>query len=163
MGFNPQVPDPNRSRDQRQQADPRASRHSAYANRKNLPKYTPGGGLLRDGDNTYKDRGGCLSAFLAFVAFGNILTFFVQAGAMRSSRSAEAIIPIAGLIVLGILICVAGLWNWKRWGFIGLVSVFGLQVVLGLCTANLPAIVGGVLYLVILIALMNDKMDMLEA
>ena len=60
------------------------------------------------------------------------------------------------------LISAIGLWNWQRWGYRGLLGLFGASVALNLCGGDIiQAILAGV-YLFILIKLVEEKSTELE-
>ena len=114
-----------------------------------------------------KERGGCLTLFLGFAIIGNILGLLfllVSFGPYRGQIDGGTSFLIFGLfaIQVGIFMSVIGLWNWKRWGYYGILAGYGVGIVLNFLSANLPTVIGSLIGALILTQLMKDKMDYLE-
>lgn len=130
------------------------------------------------------ERGGCLTFFLGFLAFGNLILvmYLVNVWVELQNRviysSPYAIIPartnpmnyvIIGLAIIGsflAFVCVYGLWNWKSWGYQGLMGLYALGILIGififLSTWNISSGVGSAVGMGVLYYLMKDKMNYLE-
>lgn len=125
------------------------------------PKFTP-----YDNMPTERERGGCLSTFLVFVIGVNIFFMFAlcaQAGNLgRMADSALPILALAFGIQGAILACAFAVWNWKKWGFYGLMVAYGIQIVLQLLSGNMIGVIAALVGMGILFTLVNDKLDMFE-
>ena len=116
---------------------------------------------------TEKERGGCLTAFLGFAIFGNILGLILILTTFSSaSRQAGGMISILIFalfaIQVGIFISVIGLWNWKRWGYNGMLAGYVIGLILNLITGSFASMGGSIIGIVLLTQLMKDKMELLE-
>lgn len=116
------------------------------------------------------ERGGCLSLFLGFIMVVNVLAILficVMTGQISSSAYGNSglVMIIFGLSILaGIaqIACAYGLWNWKSWGYNGLIFLYIVSIVINLIGNSLPSAGGSVIGLAILYYLMQDKKDYLE-
>ena len=119
-----------------------------------------------------KERGGCLTAFLIFVIFANIVSLIMVCGKYSNFEDesylyenpglVETVLIVAGVVQLGIFISAVALWNWKRWGYYGLIVGYLLGMGANLVIGNILGLIGGIVGLVILASLVNPRMDMLE-
>ena len=122
------------------------------------------------------ERGGCLSAFLVLIFGGTLFLMFAMCSTyseinsirnsyyVNSSAASEALGLLAFGFALGCvqLACVVALWNYKSWGFYGLMISYGLGVVLNLCGGNIPTAVGSFIGMCVLYALVNSILYSLE-
>ena len=122
------------------------------------------------------ERGGCLTAFLGLSFVVNLLAIpaalYLQSQINDLSGSAyvdSAQLGVAQFFVLAAVIsgiagavCIWGLWNWKRWGYQGLIALQIIGVVLNLFGGTPQYAVSGIVGLGILVYLMKDKTDYLE-
>lgn len=103
-----------------------------------------------------KQRHGCLSAWLVLFIVANALTGLIYlfgreavAASLPSSRTWA--IPVDIILAAANLIFAIALFQWKRWGFFGLVATaiaaFAVNVAIG---ANMAAAIAGLLSLAIL-------------
>jgi hypothetical protein len=114
---------------------------------------------------TARERGGCLSAFLAVLAVINALGCLYlcsQTSRLSGYYNSGAVMPI--LIVSVVLsavtvVCVLGMWNWQRWGYYGLMVLYGLNTMANLCTGNLVGVVVSAAIMAILFGLSNEKLE----
>ena len=55
-----------------------------------------------------------------------------------------------GILALIALVSIVAIWNRKKWGYQGLLIVYGLTLLLSICSANIATIVinGGIMFLV---------------
>ncbi len=92
--------------------------------------------------NTAPTRHGCFTAWLVVALIAQVLTLFVNSlGYNLVHRGMPSFTPlIAGLLVLGGLLhitCIVALFQWRRWGFYGIVIITVL-----VCVLNIKAGVG---------------------
>jgi hypothetical protein len=101
------------------------------------------------------DRGGCLSAFLALNIFANglLLVFIIGAFmALRASgeyafNSGTEVLIYAGFVILvARFISAVGLWNWKMWGYQGIMVCFGITIVFGTFTGDFTDVVRSIIW-----------------
>lgn len=116
---------------------------------------------------TPKERGGCLSLFLGFAFLGNLfflLYYLVTFSEFRGALDAGWSILLFGIfaIQVGIFVSVVALWNWKQWGYNGLMAGYVLNIVLSLLTGAFTSITGSVIGIAILYYLMKDKIHLLD-
>jgi uncharacterized membrane protein (DUF2068 family) len=84
-----------------------------------------------------QERGGCLTAWLALMALANAFTIFSYLTNLATyqqlypSAPSFMFILLAGLGVLN-LVCVYGLWTWKKWGFYLFLVSAGVSLVINL-------------------------------
>jgi hypothetical protein len=112
-----------------------------------------------------KERGGCLTAWLIFslIIYGLLTAFFLFVsieGVIRARTSNKS--PFVGFVV-GLLIiklvCLAGIWRWRRWGVIGYFIVNALAAILALATESAvgPQSFGGLIEIGIIGALVYSR------
>jgi uncharacterized integral membrane protein len=83
-----------------------------------------------DNSSTRRDRGGCLtlwlsvSIILSIFAIVGILGVFgeVSRSSLAVQSRAQAGVTLLGLLIVGGLICLFGMLNWKRWGVYGIAA-----------------------------------------
>jgi len=101
------------------------------------------------------DRGGCLSAFLALNIFANGLLLVVIIGAFFAIRSSgeyafdsgtEILIYAGFVILVGRFISAIGLWNWKMWGYQGIMLGFAITIVLGIFTGDFTDVIRSIVW-----------------
>jgi hypothetical protein len=111
-----------------------------------------------------KERGGCLTAYLVFLMIGAVISglriLILSSDETNNVSSDFLVILIA--VVLAHIACIIGLWNWKRWGYYGLLLSYGIGFVVGLLANELPGVVGGLVGGLILFTLMQDRMGYLD-
>jgi hypothetical protein len=115
-----------------------------------------------------RERGGCLSAFLTvFIALQVIAFLYLcsQTSRLSSYSSNSSVMPIM-LVVFVVecitIACAVAVWNWQKWGYYGLVILYGLSIVLNLCSGNFAGVVGSVIVLAILFGLVNEKIEQFD-
>jgi oligosaccharide repeat unit polymerase len=132
-------------------------------------------GKPKNDDYSVPERGGCLNFFLAFLVVANlgilVFTFSTYSelqslGTLPPSVASQAqlaytFLSVQVIISIGIFACVYGLWNWKRWGYYGLIVIYGINILIGFFTGQSTAI-GGFIGIAILYYLMKDKTQYLE-
>lgn len=117
-----------------------------------------------------KERGGCLSVFLGFAVIANIavalltLILFNEYSQFSGVDTGFfTIVVIFSLVAAAATIaCVWGLWNWKRWGYNGLMALYVLSMVVNLLSGSLQTVAGSAIGMGILYFLMKDKMHYLD-
>ena len=113
-----------------------------------------------------RERGGCLTAFLAVFIGLNMLSFLVvcsQMSSPRLSRYATGPVFLVALVVECIVVaCAVGIWNWQKWGYYGLAAIYGLSVVVTLCSGNILSAIGSGVVLAILVSLVNAKIELFD-
>jgi len=115
------------------------------------------------------ERGGCLTALLGFIMVTNILgifAMFVVVGDVSAYGSNSGLVSLIlyGSVAISIAaaICAYGLWNWKRWGYNGLMVLYVLSIVITLIGSNPSSAAGSAAGLAMLYYLMKDKTHYLE-
>lgn len=116
---------------------------------------------------TPKERGGCLTAFLGFAILGNIfvigllLLSFME---YREFLDSGTQLMIYGLfaVQVGVFVSVIGLWNWKKWGYQGMIAGYVIGIIISILMGSFNTIGGSVIGLGILVYLMKDKQHLLE-
>ena len=115
-----------------------------------------------------KQRGGCLTIWLSLMTIGGAIGIF--ASFIRSPDIAmfqitlpEWYQPVKAFIAIVYLVCVIGMWMWKKWGFYGIVLLNIAGVVIHLMI-GIPFLwaVGGLVGLIILWILVNPVMNQFE-
>ena len=120
----------------------------------------------------YRERGGCLTAFLIFAIAANVFMLFaicIQYSEITSNSwryqdpgTARGILMLAWVVQAAILASAVALWKWKTLGYYGLMAGYLVGMALNLCTGNVFYAIGGGIGLVILYSLVNPKLDMLD-
>ncbi|MEQ8674643.1 MAG: hypothetical protein RLP44_16385 [Aggregatilineales bacterium] len=122
------------------------------------------------------ERGGCLSIFLVLIFGGTLFLMFAicstysEISSIRNNYYVDesALSQATGWLALGFalgcaqLACVVALWNYKSWGFYGLMISYGLGIVLNMCGGNIPTAIGSMVGMGILYALVNPILYSLE-
>lgn len=123
------------------------------------------------------ERGGCLTAFLVVAFLGQIASIFIAlslqsdinslSSSVRASASSEvgfAQMIVYFVIIVAVigLVCIWGLWNWKRWGYYGIIALYVIGAILNLVSGSIPTAVGSFVGLGVLVYLMRDKADYLD-
>lgn len=117
-----------------------------------------------------RERGGCMTALLALASIGAALGFVsictvLGAGNRYSLRSPESsgvimvAVLIGGALQLGAAGSLWAMWNWKRWGFYGFMGFLGVSMILSFCTGNMPQAIGSVVWLVMVAAVIGQRLD----
>ena len=117
----------------------------------------------------YRERGGCLTVFLVFIIGMNIFFLFAlcaQAAQLGNySNAAASVMPILAVafaIQCAVIACAVGIWNWQKWGYYGLAIAYVIQLVIMLLAGNMINVVSSIIGLVILVSLVNSKIEMFE-
>ena len=109
------------------------------------------------------DRGGCLSLWLGASVLFSIIAGFVILGAggelTRRGYGLLFVFAIAAIVVN--LVCIYGIYNWKRWGVIGFIAATVIGLVLNMIggTATASTCASPFVQFGILWYLLNDKWD----
>lgn len=128
------------------------------------PKFTP----YDDSYGTMRERGGCLSVFLVFIMAVNVFALFLYCNQISElsrysgSSSLMPLLAVAFGVQCVVIACAVAVWNWKKWGYYGLMVSYVLSIVLSLVTGALTNIIGAFIGMGILFALVNDKLDMFD-
>ena len=117
------------------------------------------------------DRGGCLSAFLALNIFANGLILIIVIGAFFAIRTSgeyvfdsgtEALVYAGFVILVARFISAIGLWNWKQWGYYGIMAGFAISIAIGLLSGDDMEITRSVVWGVIVYFMVRPIRDYLE-
>jgi hypothetical protein len=112
-----------------------------------------------------KERGGCLTAWLIFslIVYGLLTAFFLFVSiesVIRGQTSHKSLFVgfAVGLLIIK-LVCLTGIWRWRRWGVIGYFIVNALFVTLALATESAidPQSFGGLVEIGIVGAFVYSK------
>jgi O-antigen ligase len=124
-----------------------------------------------------RERGGCLTVFLVVLTIGMPLALlfycsqFGQLGELSQRYgatlrneivSAQLMLSLICINQIGAFVCVTGLWDWKKWGYSGLLVAYGISVILNLMGGNVGGIVGALLGAGVLYYLVNERIEMFE-
>ena len=119
-----------------------------------------------------QQRGGCLTAYLIYLIFGNLIAlayFMSEASNILSSseiylnaNEIRLFLLILIPVQLAIIAFAIALWKWKRWGYYGLRFGYGISLIFNLLGGNLIGVVGSVIGLVFLVYLVGPVKEMLE-
>ncbi len=118
--------------------------------------------------NDLRERGGCLTAFIGYIVIVNIGVLLLTLSVRTSLPSAadtgmvDFLVGIQALFTGAALFCAYGLWNWKKWGYQGLMALYGLNIVLSILSGQLNAITGSFVGIALLYYVMKDKRHLLE-
>jgi hypothetical protein len=142
--------------------------------------------LENDDDNQPQDgyvyrgpeRGGCLTIFLVVGFVGYLLSIaaslYIQFQINTGNISeylldaqlglVQLLLWILAIIGIGGMVCIWGLWNWKRWGYYGVIAIFVAGAVINFLSGMVLAqqVLISIFSVGILIYLMRDKMIYLE-
>lgn len=88
-----------------------------------------------------RKRGGCLTAWLAFLMLANLLLAIQYLIAGSVARQAIPvlpawIVPLMGLLALANCVFAIGIWKWKRWGLYGFIGSSLAAFVVNLMTTG---------------------------
>lgn len=125
---------------------------------------------LKNDYSDYRERGGCLTAFLGFAVIANILAaglvlvLFSEVSQYSGADTGmfTVLVLVSIFSAVAAVACVYGLWNWKRWGYNGLMGLYVLGIIVNLLSGSFTTIGGSVLGMAILYWLMKDKMHYLD-
>ena len=115
-----------------------------------------------------RQRGGCLTLFLVFIIGMNTFFLFAlcaqaaQLGRYSSAGIAVPVLAVAFAIQSAVIACAVGIWNWQKWGYYGMAVAYVIQLVVMLCSGNIINVVSSVVGLIILVSLVNNKIEMFE-
>lgn len=113
-----------------------------------------------------RERGGCLSVFLVFIIGANLFYMAVicneYSQLSRFSGASSSVMPLFMLLFAVeavVIACAVAVWNWKSWGYYGLLIGYAISFVLGLLSGAMTSVVGAIVGGGILFFLVNDKID----
>lgn len=119
-----------------------------------------------------RDRGGCLTAYLLVAVAANVVSLLavcaqfidIQTNTFEYITPSAARVNLAFVLVVqvGILACVIALWEWKAWGYYGLVAANLITIVIYLFAREFVFVISGMVGLLILLWLVNPVRHMLE-
>jgi hypothetical protein len=110
------------------------------------------------------ERGGCLTAWLGLATIANplLLLYYLSDGA-RIARLLHLPgwgMPAILVMIVGIIICIFGLWNWKIWGVYGYIGIGILTFFINLILLGFtPATIGGLLGIGLFWYLVHNKIE----
>jgi hypothetical protein len=144
------------------QYDPNQYDPNQYDPNQPPPSYQPPGepALGYAWNPTHRQRGGCLTAFLVLMMIANpiialVYVFgqdFIKKGMPHAPDWAFPVLTVAGLVNLVFAI---GIWNWKKWGVIGSITmaaiIFPLNLYIGVPAFNAIMGLGGPALLIFLV------------
>ena len=114
------------------------------------------------GDHKIKpEHGGCLTAWLTVSVLAAIVAIFLLSRALPIAqirgRGTFVYILIAASVLM--IVCIGGIFDWRRWGVIGFVTMIivsaVLQIIIGLATAR--DVIAPIVQLSLLYYLIQDK------
>jgi hypothetical protein len=110
--------------------------------------------------NQPKRRHGCLTTWLVLIVAANslvgLLYLFARDPIQRSLPSAAWAIPVLTLVSAANVVFAIALFQWKMWGFVGLVATSGVAFVINLSVGlNIAGALLGFLGPVVLYALLQ--------
>jgi hypothetical protein len=112
------------------------------------------------------DRGGCLSLWLGASVLFSVLALILILGVggelTRRGLGLLFVLSIAAIVVD--LVCIYGIYQWKRWGVIGLVATSLISLALNVAggTATATTCISPFVQMGILWYLVNDKWDVFD-
>jgi hypothetical protein len=109
-----------------------------------------------------RERGGCLTVFLVLLMAANSFAVFGLCAQSDLARYPGGEFALLLALEIAVVVCAAALWNWKKWGYYGLMLGYVLGIVLGLAAGSLAYAGGSIIGMVILAGLVNDKLDMFD-
>jgi len=119
----------------------------------------------------YRDRGGCLTAWLLLLGTGSLIGLLIGLIAFSQSVILGGILLIGGAVSFA---GVSGTWRLKKWGYNLLMTLYVINIVigvLGLCVSSslslgsvssLGSIVGALVAMLILFLLVHDRWEAFE-
>jgi hypothetical protein len=118
----------------------------------------------------YRERGGCLSFFIGWIVVVNAAVILLMIAAMggandtfpRNAGTYQMLFMLQIGMSVALIACAFGLWNWKQWGYTGLLILYGISAALNLLSGAPQFVVGSLVGLAILYGLMKDKTQWLE-
>ena len=60
------------------------------------------------------------------------------------------------------LLCAVALWRWKKWGYYGLMAVYGIGIVRALLSGNIIGVIGSMVAAFIILSVIQDRIEMFE-
>jgi hypothetical protein len=118
--------------------------------------------------NEVRERGGCLTAFIGYIVIVNLavvlLTFSIRSSlpSYADTGTFDLFLGLQVVMTGAALACAYGLWTWQKWGYYGLMALYGLNIALSILTGQFTSIGGSVLGIVLLYYVMRDKQHWLE-
>jgi hypothetical protein len=115
-----------------------------------------------------RERGIGLTLFLGIVIAANLLlmTLLGLEARERSDRFASSpIMPLYLMVIAvtcAVVVCSIAIWNWKKWGYYGLIAVYVLEIGAMIFFNNVVAVGSAVVGLVLLVVLVNNKLDVFD-
>lgn len=117
----------------------------------------------------YRERSGCLNLWLGasalFGAFAVVSMIDLWAFVFRTPNAFQRVSPVAlflySALLIGLLVCVWGIWKWKQWGVYGaaLTSIASPFIEYSLGVATTSDWVAPFVQIIILYYLVKDKWD----
>jgi hypothetical protein len=132
----------------------------SYGDLKRYPDYSPP-----------RERGGCLTLFLLVIMAANAFVLFSlcsdysqlnQYSHLSGFETVRNLFLFGFVVQFVILSCAVALWNWKKWGYYGLICGYVLGIGLNLCGGNVLLAIGSSIGLAILAFLVNPKIEMFD-
>ena len=119
-----------------------------------------------------RERGGCLSLWLAasalFGALAVITLLQLWNLVLQTPNAFQRVSPVVlvlfSALIIGLLVCLGGIWNWKRWGVYGaaLCSIVSPFVESAMGVANAQDWIAPIIQIAVLWYLVKDKWDDFE-
>ncbi len=121
------------------------------------------------------ERGGCLTAWLILLGIGDVLA---MVGALIAfSQPGYGLVGL--LILIGAVLAIVGVigtWQFKRWGYYLIMTLYGINVVIGVISicvssssgtpistgSSIGSIIGGAIGMLILYLLVREKWEAFE-
>jgi len=69
---------------------------------------------------------------------------------------------LAGAVTCAVVICGIAIWNWKKWGYYGLIAVYVIEIAVMLFFGNIVGMSSAIIGLIILVWLVNNKLDVFD-
>lgn len=163
----------------RQSSDPGAKRWLENLERQFPLNNTPArssnwqygaGNTVSSGTTPYyvsKERGGCLSVWLALLIIVNPLLGFYYLGNARALSSLlhlpSWVLPVLAIFSVINTVCVIGIWLWKKWGVFGFLGASIILFFINLGTLGLGAgTIGGAIGFGLMWYLLSQRWEMFD-